>query len=285
MNARDLMKSWPTLADLTPGEILAAPAWRCPVEFDGEEAELMHTAEPVASDELFLSLTFDGEPHVLGLGDSARYPDLHLLWDRRRKLPDELLMALVEKETGAVLQMLENLSRCEIKLCGIAGRPTPDGRLAIGVGIGGEVLVLTLDLPASLVEEFGRLDCLDPTHPFVRGQIRAVRAAYATVPVDADEVSALKEGDYLVLEDLEPEWLTELPDDGKLRLANADEVSATFAQFADETLPAVPSPDAASLRLFIGNKAVFAAEPSRVGTASAVRIRTLCPPIVESQAT
>lgn len=284
MNARDQMKSWPSLAGLTSGEILAASAWRCPVEFDGAEAELTHAADPVAEDELFLSLTFDGDPHVLGLGDSARYPDLHLLWSRRGELPDELLIALVEKECGAVLQLLENLSRCEIKLCGIAARPTSAERLAFGIGLGGETLTLTLDLPAALTEEFGRLDCLDPAHSFVRGQTRAVRAAYATLPLEADGVSELKEGDYLVLEDLAPEWLTELPDDGKLRLAQADEVSATFAQFADGTLPAVPALDAAPLRLFVGNRAAFAAEPSRVGTARAVRIGPPCPPVVESQA-
>jgi len=277
MDARELIGGWPGIGALPADEILAHPAWKLSVDCGGAAADLFAVAtSETLPDELLVSVTLDGEPHLLGLADSAAFPDLHLLWPRRSELPDALVVALIEKEAGDLLQTVENVVRMELRVLGLVAAADAGGkppRRAFRLSGDGPEMSFSIDLSPETVEALGVLDNIDTGHDAIRSLTRSVRAEYAAVAIPASAVPAMTVGDCLLMRGDMPSWVTEVPADDRLRVCSSREEAFAFAQFADEALP--PVPPASELTLYHRGRPVAEAVPTTVGDAPAVKVTVL----------
>lgn len=270
MDALELLKSWPTWSRAGAETILSSPAWCMPVRVG--DARGVMTAGGPADDPLCLDITFDGEPFVLALSDSTLYPDLHLLWSRRAELPPEIVLALVEKECGEVLAMLENLVRRQLGVKGLSASAAEGRAYAVSVPSGS--IGFRLAFPPETLQAFARLENLDPAHPSIRELTRPARVDYTALMLTDEERAAMKPGDFLLLpEDFTSTqaWTVEPPAEGAVHLLSADETPIAFGAFADDNLPPIPPPSV--LVLAEGDRTLFPCELSSVGEAKAIRIR------------
>lgn len=282
-DALELLRDWPTWRKAGAGKVLASPAWRFRVMLNDEERWIRNAtdAEEAKADMTWVELAFEDERHVLGLADSETFPDLHLVWAKRGGLPPEVLMALVEKECGPLLQMLEDLFRKQLSIVGFtegAGErrtrvfevDTEDG------STGRDAIRFAIDLSPALEMELGRVENLDVGHESIRGQVRDAEAEYAAFALPED--ATLSIGDMLLLPDeATPNWLTDVPDDDETVRVLADRtLSLTFAELADG-LP--PVPDSETFRIVRAGRAVATAVRSRVGTHPSFRIVSAIPPV------
>lgn len=265
----ELLKGWPTWAHAGAETILASPAWRLPVRY-GEASGVM-TVGGACDDVLVLDITLDGEPYVLALADSSLYPDLHLLWTQRANLPQEVLLALVEKECGGVLAMVENLVRRQLGVKGIAEAATCPTR-AYTVALPDGAFAFAIDFPTATIQAMARLENLDVTHESIRTLTRSAYVSYAVLMLTEEERTALKPGDFILLPENFPAtqaWTTEPPEEGTVRVISRENGELTFAALADEALPPIPQPE--SLALALGATRL-PCELVKVGTAPAIKI-------------
>lgn len=278
MDAYELLLSWPEISTADSETLLNHPAWRMDAAYGDEEVRLA-MAKPVEGemvDELLLAVNLDSVPHVLGIRDSAAFPDLHLLWRRKGELPEALVVALVEKDAGALLQLVENIVRKELRIVGLVtdARKSSAGRRSFAFrSFAGEV-GFSLDIPQDALSWLGVLDNLDVGHDSIRGLTRPVRAEYAVIGLDEDSVATLVAGDYLLTDGGDARWIVELPDDESLRICAQDEAVFSFSDFADDMLPPVPPPG--NLLVFRHARQLATAEAATVGDSSAVKIASIC---------
>ena len=122
MKPHEILSVLPRWADAAPEALLDSPAWAMPCRL-GEDSTVLRTADVTPCDTLNLAVLLDGERHVLSIADSPRFTDIHALWPSRADVPEPILLALVEKECGPLLQLVENAVRRQLKIEGIA----PDG--------------------------------------------------------------------------------------------------------------------------------------------------------------
>lgn len=274
MDALELLKNWPTWRKATAKMLFDSPAWRLAVVYDGEPCELVKR-ESAPSDLLAVELTFDGEASVLGIGDSPAFPDLHRLWSRRGELPSELLLALVEKECGALLQLLEDATEKLVAVTGVVPVAEPQGAdLSFALRDGAEV-PFSLVLTPAMLARLGRFENLDLEHPSIRGLSRLAQGVYAKLDVNVSKEN-LAVGDLLLLPDAaeaESTWLESVPDDGALRVCAPEEGELTFAQMADDSLP--PVPDSETVQVLLGSKLFARGNVVPLGRQRAVRLSEL----------
>lgn len=278
MDARELLKDWPCEQLASAAGIFQSSAWRLSVVYDGAPSLLQKDAEG-PTDVLPLMLTFDGEASVLGIADSSSYPDLHLLWARRNELPPEVLLALVEKECGALFQMLEDATKKLVAVKGLDGAEVhPDDRAFLLTCPDGSSLGFTLSISPSILERFGRLDNLDETNEEIRSLMRPVWAQYAQLEFSEAECERLSAGDCLVLPDDQPAtWLTELPQDEGLRVCTREQGTVTFAQMADDDLPPIPPP--CEVTVYRGAREVATGRFETLGLQQVVRLIQVAGPM------
>lgn len=276
MDADLLLTQWPSWSKVSAEAILASPAWRMPVSFSRTDAALK-LAEEANADTINLAITLDGEENVLCLTDSELYPDLHLLWRKRNALPNEIVLALVEKECGPVLQMLENTVRRQLSVKGLAEEDQrnkfPNMRSFALVADGQPLLGFTFGLTAALAVEFGQLKYLDTSHESIRTLSRDAVADYASVVLADNEISELAVGDFLLLTDeylSSAKWQLEQPSDGLVHICGAVQVQISFGEIADERLPPVLPP--VKVKLTKCGNTIAEGEITKTGLCNAVRI-------------
>lgn len=276
MDALELLKSWPGWRNAGAEMVLASPAWRLPVRF-GSETGLMTVSGEVSQDPILVDITLDGEAHQLAIADSPRYLDLHLLWSRRSLLPENLLLALVEKECGSVLQLIENVTRRQVALKGLASVAVELRPFDV---TGTSSFQFAIDLTPDLVSLLGRIERLDTDHEAIRTLTRPAVVRYGTVPLTDEEVSALSVGDYLLLPEgfgAEAAWMS-VEDQAEATDASesvgtvfsSETVALTFAEFAEEKYPAVPEVKTVSVR--IPGREPCRCEAASVGVSKALKI-------------
>ena len=184
MNSLDLLSYFPPVRDWSPAQILASPAWAMPCRLGSEEGRLVSDGALLPADPLCLAVRFADDSATLALADTPLFPELHALWPSRTDVPGPILLALVEKECGPLLQLLENAAGRQLSIDGLAEEPAPeadDSSLATRhsslrearpfslLRASGEALFsFALTLPPSLVEAFGALRNLDISHPSIR---------------------------------------------------------------------------------------------------------------------
>lgn len=242
MDGSALLHDWPSFEKVNAETVFASPAWRLETVC-GEAPAVLTKAETSASDLLWVSVTLEDEAHVLGIGDSEAYADLHRLWARRMDLPNELLLALVERECGDLFQVLEKVFRRRFQIKGLAdGGPADEGE-GFRLTAGGTAYAFALDLSPLLLMELGKLKYLDPGHEAICGLRRPAWVEHATVELLEAECAALAAGDCIVLpEGAEAVWRVTVPDDDLVHVRSEAEGEVTFAQMADDNWPALPEP-------------------------------------------
>lgn len=249
MTVLDLLANWPSWNKKTPEEILASPAWAMVVRYGDEEMRLRR-CDTAPRDVIGLRISFDDEEHFLGLGKREQYPDLSLLWYEKKRLPDALILALIEKECCNLLQLLENGVRRQLKIIGLA---SPDERMdAQGFEVvdkkGNVVAFFSLSLSHMVKVAFGDIANVDVTHPLIRDMELPTKLQYASFVLGDDDVENLAAGDYLMLPErknpVAAKWLpTGAPKDGRLYVLADEPYSLKFSNFADGMLPPIPEPN------------------------------------------
>ena len=126
MKPHEILSMLPQWADAAPEALLDSPAWAMPCRL-GEDSTALRAADVKPCDTLNLAVLLDGERHVLSIADSPRFADIHALWPSRADVPEPILLALVEKECGPLLQLVENAVRRQLKIEGLA-TDGPDAR-------------------------------------------------------------------------------------------------------------------------------------------------------------
>jgi hypothetical protein len=260
MSANDILKSWPGLATALPEEIFSHPAWTMPCQWGDERCVLRHsTSKP--RDVIGLSITLDDDEHFLGLANRESFPDLHKLWCEKTRLPDALLLALIEKECGDLLQLIENVVRRQVRVLGLDDPLKRAGALAfdvVSVKHGSIRATFVIDIKASTIRNFGQLRFLDTQHESIRSLTRPVRAVYAMFNLSEQALNSLSAGDYLLLPEMANakfgEWICGLPNDGQCRVVAPNAIDVTFAAFADNALPVCEKPTL--IELAVGERIV-----------------------------
>ena len=203
----------------TPDAILDAPAFAMPCRLGDETAVLRAASvEPAVSDMLALSVSFGDEPHVLRLSRSPRFPDLDAIWDSRADVPDAILLALVERECGPLLQLLENAVRKQLRLLGVeedtrgaAEGAEPQRELFLRVSASPrekkddtsrDEIVFSLTRSPSVVSALGALRNLDLAHESIRSQSLPAEIEYAAFQMPDADLASLAPGDAVMLPEI-----------------------------------------------------------------------------------
>ena len=213
MNPLDILSALPPFRDWSPAEVLASPAWAMPCRLGDEEGRLVAEGALLPADPLRLAVRFADDPATLALADSPLFPELHALWASRAEVPSPILLALVEKECGPLLQLLENAAGRQLAIDGLA-----DGKAEGGSGgaaprslvpfslrraTGEELCSFALTLPPAVLESFGALRNLDTAHSSVRElELPAVMQLAAPVLSSAD-LESIAPGDHLLLPEVQ----------------------------------------------------------------------------------
>lgn len=275
MNDMECLARWPGWAEKRPAEILASDAWAMRVRWGDEEATLRLGGNR-PRDVVALRISFDDEEHFLGLGRREAYPDLAALWERKNDIPQALVLALVEKECGKLLQLLENAVRRQLKVIGLADADARDGTRGFEVRRkdGTMLADFALDVSPMVEEAFGDLSAIDTSHESIRSLTRAATVEYAAFALGA-EAEGLASGDYLLAPELDnpvaARWCVDAPaDDGKFHLRAAVPGTVTFAHFVDGAMPEVPVPDA--LELYAGSRRIAAGRYAKLAEQGAFAV-------------
>ena len=258
MIAFDVLKSWPGISEAPAEELFAHPAWAMPCQW-GDERCLLRRAAAKPRDVIGIAITLDDDPHFLGLGNRETFPDLHDLWARKAELPSALILAIIEKECGDLLQMIENVARRQVGVTGLDDPEKRSGAIAfevISLADGSIRASFVLDVKPSMARTFGQLRFLDVSHESLREMARPARAVYATFDLPPEDAAGIAAGDYLMLPEIESgaggEWMCAFPDDGRFRVVSRNVAELTFASLTDGNMPSLPVPG--ELELFRGSK-------------------------------
>ena len=204
MNPLDLLSALPPFRDWSPAEVLASPAWAMPCRLGSEEGHLVAEGALLPADPLRLAVRFADDPATLALADSPIFPELHALWASRADVPSPILLALVEKECGPLLQLLENAAGRQLAIDGLADGEAVDGKaFVLRRATGEELCSFSLTLPPAVLESFGALRNLDTAHSSVRElALPAVMQLAAPVLSSAD-LESIAPGDHLLLPEVQ----------------------------------------------------------------------------------
>lgn len=205
MNPLDILSALPPFRAWTPAEILASPAWSMPCRLGSEEGRLVANGALLPLDPLRLAVRFADDPATLALADSPLFPELHALWSARADVPAPILLALVEKECGPLLQLLENAAGRQLAVDGLADGAAVDGKAFVLRRASGEELSsFALSLPPAVLESFGALRNLDIAHSAVRECALPAVVQLAEPTLSSADLESLAPGDHLLLPEVAP---------------------------------------------------------------------------------
>lgn len=214
MKPLEILAAVPQWAGAAPDQILDSPAFSMPCRLGEEQVKMVH-ADVAPADTIDLSVSFGGEPHTLSIAKSGRFPELGALWDSRADVPAPILLALVEKECGPLLQLLENAVRAQLRLAGLAvkdpeggddaGAAAPQGAkvdFCLSAPSGGDEIVFSLTRSPALVAAVGSLRNVDLSHESVRSLVLNAAVEYAAFAMATAEISTLAPGDAVLLPEI-----------------------------------------------------------------------------------
>ena len=280
MKPIDLLSVLDAFAGLGPQAILSHPAWGVPVPWGGGTATLRADAV-MPAESLDLSVCFGDEACVLGLVPSDAFPELSKLFPARGDVPQPILLAVVEKEAGPFLQMLENVMRRELSVQGLAEIPAFDARaFRVEVADASSAVTFTLTLSERMLQELGDLKYLDCAHPSIAEVTVPMEVAYAVFDLSAEEEAGLAPGDYLLLPEMSAEKPgrvclpgTLAPD--RLRVVAAERADIPFATALQDDLRCAPA-GTDDLLLMKGDRRIASGRLSKLGIQPAFAVEALC---------
>lgn len=293
MKPLEILTSLPQWSKASAENLLASPAWAMPCRL-GEQNCTMRLDATCPSETLDLLVRFGDEEHVLGLRDSESLQELHAVWPARAELPEPILLALAEKECGALFQLLENAVRRQLSVVGLAPSPLVSDAHALLAQVysadGAPVVSFSLSSSSALVTVLGQLRFIDATHPVVRDGTLAAEVEFATFALPAADLAALAPGDALLLPEIGTvpprqivdgrflvgeNGVVDWKDDGALRVIAADPVAMTVGELLDlagndAATPALqPLPANMPLRLVRFGKTIAAGRLCALGAQQA----------------
>lgn len=266
MKPHEILSMIPRWADAAPEALLDSPAWAMPCRL-GDDAATLRVADVRPCETLDISVLLDGERHVLSIADSPRFADLHALWPSRTDVPEPILLALVERECGMLLQLVENAVRRQLKVEGLAGSG-PDARTLFA-----HVADVTFGLTRSPMVEaaFGQLRFIDCSSQTVREASFPCETELAAFALSAADLASLAVGDALLLPEIgtvpprlivdgrfvmDENGVAPFKDDGRLRIVDAESRLLTLGELFDRAqIPTAEKPAApAQLKLVSSGK-------------------------------
>lgn len=199
MKPFEILSSLPQWTKLDQDAIVDSPAFAMPCRLGEENVTLLLGAtRPV--DAIRLSITIEDEPHVLSLARSPRFKELDAVWHGLADVPEPIALALVEKDAGPVLQLVENAVRRKLKLVGLAAADGADVREFVAQ-VGDVVFSLTRS--ATVTAALGNLRNIDLAHETVRSSVLPAVAEYAAFALSPADAAGLAVGDAVLLPELE----------------------------------------------------------------------------------
>ena len=280
MKPIDLLSVLDAYAGLSPQAILSHPAWGVPVPWGGGTAALRADAV-MPAETLNLAVRFGDDACVLGLVPSDAFPELSKLFPVRGDVPQPILLAVIEKEAGPFLQMLENVMRRELSVQGLAEASAPDARaFRVEAADATSAVTFTLTLSEKMVRELGDLKYLDCEHPSIAETKVSMEVAYAVFDLSAEEEAGLAPGDYLLLPEMSAEKPgrvclpgTLAPD--RLRVVAAERADIPFATALQDDLRCAPA-GTDDLLLMKGDRRIASGRLSKLGIQPAFAVEALC---------
>ena len=204
-------------------------------------------------------------------------------------MPEPVLLALVEKDCGPLLQLLENAAHRQLSVQGLAKEPAGDDSLAARlVSEGRTIAVFKLTQSASLTSALGVLRFIDSSNPAVRESVLSAEVEYASFALPAADLVALSPGDSLLLPEVgsvDPRVVVDgrfavtdagvstWTDDGMLRVVRSEPISVSVGELMDaadggRTAEPQPSPEA-PLRLVRQGKTLATGRFGKLASQSA----------------
>jgi hypothetical protein len=248
MKKSEILALLPECAKASPEAILASPAWAMPCRFGETSCTMMLDATRPA-DTLDLAIRLEDEDHVLSIADAETFTELHAVWSARADIPKPILLALVEKDCGLLLQLIENAAHKQLSVQGLAEAPAGEDALAARiVADGKDLAVFNLSTSPSLVSALGVLRFIDVSNDAVRDTSLAAEVEYSSFTLSAADVSALAPGDYVLLPEVgsrEPRIIvdgrfsiaesgvTAWVDDGSLRVVRSEPMAVKVGELMD----------------------------------------------------
>ena len=234
----------PQWADAAPEALLDSPAWAMPCRL-GEDSTALRMADVRPCDTLNLAVLLDGERHVLSIADSPRFTDIHALWPSRADVPEPILLALVEKECGPLLQLVENAVRRQLKIEGLDSGIGPDARTVFAQV---NDVVFGLTRSSTVEAAFGQLRFIDCAHQAVRDTVLPCETEIAAFTLPAADLASLDVGDALLLPEVgtvpprlvvdgrfvvDENGVLPFKDDGRLRVVGAEARTMSLGELFD----------------------------------------------------
>jgi len=243
MKPHEILSRLPQWSGAAPEVLLDSPAWAMPCRL-GDDTSTLRKVDVRPCDTLDISVLLEGERHVLSIADSPRFADLHALWASRAEVPESILLALVERECGPLLQLVENAVRRQLKVEGLSS-DSPDAR-ALFVQVEDVTFGLTR---SSMVETaLGQLRFIDYSHQSVRDVTLPCETELAAFTLSAADLASLAVGDALLLPEVgtvpprlvidgrfvvDENGVVPFKDDGRLRVVDAELRTLTQGELFD----------------------------------------------------
>lgn len=276
MDAHMLLKRWPSWVKASGKTILSSPAWSMKLSAGGEEFTVK-SSSVLPEKTLSFNVAFDDEEHILSIGDSPLFGDVHLLWGKIGLLPEELVLALAERECAVLFSLLEKMAKRSFALLSVSSAEAPQRHGFEARSAKGKI-DFALDLGSSLATVLGRLEYIDPAHESVTAQTVSARPRYSLPPLEDGDFSSLRRGDFILLGaplGASVKWpaFPDEPPPAGLALYGERYCEITFAQFAREEFP-VPEPPQ-SLLIEKEGKPAARCIPGKVLEADAIEITSI----------
>lgn len=278
MKPLEILVAIPKWAKATPDQVLDSPAFAMPCRL-GEEQVSLRLGAVQPSDTLDLAILFGDERHSLRLARSARFSELDKVWDSRADMPEPILLALVEKECGPLLQMLENAVRRQLRLVGLATSPDPDARMLFAQV---NDIVFSLTRSETVAAAFGILRHVDFASPELRAETFASEAEFAAFALAPADLASLSVGDALLVPEIgsvpprlvvdgrfvvDESGVAPFADDGRCRVVAAEMRNVSLGELFDaaENPRRVEGEAPGQLRLTQGGKTIAYGRLDRLG--------------------
>ena len=209
MKPTEILALLPGFGDAKASAILDSPAWKMPCRYAENPASLVRDTEEIASP-LSIRITIGDEKHILCIAKNAAFAELAILWDKRPSVPDTIILALVEKECGALLQTIENTMRKTVKLAGLAetdgesaGRNT--GFRLDAADPGQEPIRFSISASDGLVASLGVLRNIDTTSETVRSAKAEAVEIVSRPLLNTDDLARIAPGNFVLMPEFSPD--------------------------------------------------------------------------------
>lgn len=198
MKPFEILSSLPKWTGLGASAIVDSPAFAMPCRL-GEEVVTLVLGATRPTDAISLSILIEDEPHVLSLARTPRFKELDAIWDGRADVPEPILLALVEKDAGPLLQLVENAVRRQVKLVGLAMAEDADSPV-----LSAQVadIVFTLTRSATVTAAIGNLRNINLAHESIRSTLLSAVTEYAAFSLAASDMADLSVGDAVLLPEM-----------------------------------------------------------------------------------